>query len=352
MWVDLFGDLFRRGGPVASDSCPRSGGLSRRKVGVRKCQWLKVSSQRAKEAQIENEELGEQNLWKELPGKDGVERAEILIELAKQAIYRSQGGEALALAEEAHKIYKSMGAKAPTVAMANAITGISYSLKELNKVDEAVKVIDGAIDLLREGSYPFVVDTLRTKAGWLVDIGQYESAISTYLEATAINEIDGENEFYARDLFGIAVCFAKLGKWLEVIEHSSRARESFKAEKLVDEVAWCDVLTASAYAELGNGDFALDIAQRAYDLSDLRNLPATKCNAALAMGMALTINGCFEDAEAKLAQAREMATRSTDWEIITKIEKEFINLYLVQGKVEAAEELERRLESLTEIVSE
>ena len=128
-----------------------------------------------------------------------------MIELAKQAIYRSQGSEALALTEEAHQIYKSMGARASNVDMANAITGISYSLKELNRVDEAVKMIDGAIDILREGCYPFVVDTLRTKALWLSDISHYQEAISVYLEVVAINEIEGEVEFVARDLLAVKI---------------------------------------------------------------------------------------------------------------------------------------------------
>jgi tetratricopeptide (TPR) repeat protein len=273
-----------------------------------------------------------------------------LIELAKQAIYRSQGNEALALTEEAHQIYKSMGARAPTVEMANAITGIGYSLKELNRVDEAVKALDGAIELLREGSYPFVVDTLRTKASWLVDIGQYEDAIATYLEATQVNEIEGEFEFFARDLLAISVCYTKMSKWPEVIEHASRARDNFKKEKFVDEVAWCDVQIANAYAESGNAEFALDIGQRAYDLGDLRKQLAIKCNAALVMGKSYVLTEKFEDAETRFEEAREIVSGSNDWETIVKIEKEFINLYLVQGRVETAAEVERRLKSLQEIV--
>ncbi|MEY3736510.1 MAG: hypothetical protein RLZZ251_226 [Actinomycetota bacterium] len=273
-----------------------------------------------------------------------------MIELAKEAIYRSQGSEALALAEEAHQIYKSMGARASSVDMANAITGISFSLKELNRVDEAVKMIDGAIEILREGCYPFVVDTLRTKASWLSGIGQYEEAISVYLEVVAINEIDGEVEFFARDLLAVTFCYAKLGQWSEVIEHAAKARESFKKEKLVDEVAWCDMHVANAYAELGNVDFALDIGRRAYEIGDLRNNLALKCHSSLALGKAFVVQAKFEESERKLEEARHIASSSDDWETIVRIEKEFINLYLVQGKVSAAEDVERRLKSLQEIV--
>jgi len=140
-------------------------------------------------------------LWKQLPQTEGEERAELLIELAQQAIYRSSGSEALALAEEAHEIYKAMGARASSVAMANAITGIGYSLKELNRVDEATKALDGAIDLLRESGHPFVVDTLRTKASWHGEQGDWRAALESYSEAARINEVDGCREFFCTRSF-------------------------------------------------------------------------------------------------------------------------------------------------------
>ena len=235
--------------------------------------------------------------------------------------------------------------------MSNAIQAIGYALKELNRVDEAVKMIDGAIDILREGCYPFVVDTLRTKALWLSDISHYQEAISVYLEVVGINEIEGEVEFVARDLLAVTVCYSKLQKWPEVIEHAAKARENFKKEKFVDEVAWCDVQMANAYAELGNSEFALDIGRRAYDIGDLRNLLAVKCQAALALGKAYVIEAKFDESESKLEEARQIASSSNDWETIVRIEKEFINLYLVQGKVSAAEDVEKRLKSLQEIVN-
>jgi len=68
------------------------------------------------------------------------------------------------------------------------------------------------------------------------------------------------------------------------------------------------------------------------------------------MGKAYVLTEKFVDAEVRFAEAREIASGSNDWETIVKIEKEFINLYLVQGRVEAAAEVERRLNSLQEIV--
>ncbi|NCV44680.1 MAG: tetratricopeptide repeat protein, partial [Actinobacteria bacterium] len=82
-----------------------------------------------------------------------------------------------------------MGARASSIAMANAITGIGYSLRELNRVEEATKALDDAIDLLQESGHPFVVDTMRTKASWYSEMKRWEDAIATYLEIIKINEI-------------------------------------------------------------------------------------------------------------------------------------------------------------------
>jgi hypothetical protein len=57
---------------------------------------------------IDNKETEDQELWKQLPNTEGEERAELLIQLAQQALYRSSGNEALALAEQAHEIYQGI----------------------------------------------------------------------------------------------------------------------------------------------------------------------------------------------------------------------------------------------------
>ena len=275
-----------------------------------------------------------------------------MIELAKQAIYRAEGSEALALTEEALKVYKSMGAKASSVEIANAVTGIGYSLKELNRVEEAIQSLDQAIEILREGGYPFVVDTLRTKAVWLADIKRYEDAITTYLEVVQINEINGETEFVGRDLFGIAICFLKLKKWTETIDHAGRARENFKkdAKALVDEIAWCDLLIADSYVELQNVEIANDFVQRGYDIGTLRKQGALICKGALIFGKIHVIKAEFDKAEIRFLEARELVAGTDDWDTVRDIERELINLYLVQGRSDEAAEIERRMKSLDEVI--
>lgn len=299
---------------------------------------------------IDNRETEDQELWRQLPHSEGEERAELLIQLAQQAIYRSAGNEALALAEQAHEIYKAMGARASNVAMANAISGIGYSLKELNRVDEATKALDSAIDLLRENGHPFVVDTMRTKATWFGEMKRWDEALATYLEIVRVNEIDGVDEFVARDLFSAAHCLSELERWEEVIKMALRAREIFKTEKMVFEISWCDLNIANAHAELGDGLAAIEWGQRANDVGTLRKDNEMICKSTYVMArghLALTQYG---DAEQKLLRAQEIVAGSGDWNQVTKIEKALIEVYRATGREDDAAEAERRLGTLREIV--
>lgn len=299
---------------------------------------------------INNKETEDQELWRHLPYTEGEERAELLIQLAQQAIYRSSGDEALVLAEQAHQIYKAMGAKASSIAMANAITGIGYSLKELNKVDEATTALDGAIDLLRDSRHPFLVDTLRTKASWYGEQGNWLRALNTYVESAQINEVDSNQEFYARDLIAIANCYHELSNWSETITYALKAREIFKERKMVAEISWCDLNIADSHAELHDGEQAIFWGRKANDIGVLRKDDEVICKSNYVMARGYKLLEKYQDAENFLLAAQELVAKSSDWGQINRIEKELIGLYRLTNREFEAHESERRLSTLTEIV--
>ena len=307
--------------------------------------------EKSKEGPIsEFEEENEIKLWKQLQGADGQQRAALLLELAQEAVRGSRGKEALAYAEEAHQIYLSMGANAPNIELANSWMVIGNSYQELNSVDEATNAMDKAIEYLKEGNYPYVADAVRGKGHLLARNKRYEEALECYLELVRINEIDGDPEFIAKDLLSSSYCFMKLGRWDAVIEHAQRARGYAKQVKNVDDATWCDLYLADAYAELSNLEIAVDLAKQVVAMATLRDLPQVKCLGMLALGKGLIGKSDYESAERELLASREIASGSTDWETIKRIEAEFVKLYLAQGKVQEAEEVKKRLESIKEIV--
>jgi tetratricopeptide (TPR) repeat protein len=299
---------------------------------------------------IDNKETEDQELWKRLPNTEGEERAELLIQLAQQAIYRSSGDEALALAEQAHQIYQAMGATASSIGMANAITGIGYSLKELKKVDEATMALNGAIDLLRDSNDPFLADTLRTKASWYGEQSNWLRALDSYVEAAQIDEVDGNMEFFARDLIAIANCYYELGNWSETITYALKAREIFKEQKLIFEISWCDLHIADAHAELQDGEQAIFWGRKANDIGVLRKDHEVICKSNYAMARGFKILEKYNDAEYLLLAAQDLVAKSGDWKQINRIETELISLYRLTNRDTEADEAERRLSTLTEIV--
>ncbi len=273
-----------------------------------------------------------------------------MIQLAQQALYKTSGEEALALAEQAYAIYQEMGAKASSIAMANAITGIGYSLKELNKVDEATTALSGAIDLLRASKHPFLVDTLRTKASWYEEQGNWLKALDSYLEAAQIDEIDGNREFYGRDLIAVANCYQGLGNWSETITYALKAREIFKERKMIPEISCCDLNIAVSHAELQDGEQAIFWGRKANDIGILLKDNEVICKSKYVMARGYKLLGKYQDAENLLLAAQELVAKSSDWDQIARIEKEFISLYRLTNRESDATEAERRLFTLTEIV--
>jgi hypothetical protein len=70
----------------------------------------------------------------------------------------------------------------------------------------------------------------------------------------------------------------------------------------------------------------------------------------LIFGKIHVIKAEFEKAESRFQEARDLVAGTDDWNTVRDIEKEFINLYLVQGRVEDAAEVERRMKSLDEVI--
>ena len=118
----------------------------------------------------------------------------------------------------------------------------------------------------------------------------------------------------------------------------------------VDEIAWCDLLIADSYVELQNVEIATDFVQRGYDIGTLRKQGALICKGALIFGKIHVIKAEFDKAEIRFQEARDLVAGTDDWDTVRDIEKEFINLYLVQGRVNDAAEVDRRLKSLDEVL--
>ena len=99
-----------------------------------------------------NEKQDEKELWQRIPNTQGTERAETFVALSHLAYDRGDHKASLALCESAREIYEQLGAETSTSALLHVYEGISWSLRKLDRDEEAAELALRAVDLLKEDS--------------------------------------------------------------------------------------------------------------------------------------------------------------------------------------------------------
>ena len=299
---------------------------------------------------ISEEEMNEKQMWELLPHKVGEEKAELLLALSKQASYRGAGEESLALAESAQEIYQSLGALASNSDIANAYTGISYSLKQLNKTEEALKVMNKVVEIYKSDHLPFVDDLLRTQATWYSELGEWEKTLECHKQAVTVNEIDSNQEWLAKSQFNVGVAYAHLSNFDEAIRHYQISRNIFKSLKMVPEVARCDEAIAEAFVELGNGELALAAGIRALDIARILGWQRRVIWTQFHIGKAQVLLGNSDAAEAAFEEAIYLVPQQEefDWNFIVALFTEKAKLLRLSDRNTEAEKLEARIATIRE----
>ena len=299
---------------------------------------------------ISEEEMNEKQMWELLPHKVGEEKAELLLALSKQASYRGAGEESLTLAESAQEIYESLGALASNSDIANAYTGISYSLKQLNKTEEALKVMSKVVEIYKSDHLPFVDDLLRTQATWYSELGQWEKTLECHKQAVRVNEIDDNHEWLAKSQFNVGVAYGHLSNFDEALRHYQISRNIFKSLKMVPEIARCDEAIAEAYVELGNGELALAAGIRALDIARILGWQRRVIWTQFHIGKAQVLLGNSDAAEAAFEEAIYFVTQQEefDWNFIVGLLTEKAKLLRLSDRTTEAEKIEARIATIRE----
>lgn len=299
---------------------------------------------------ISEEEMNEKQMWELLPHKVGEEKAELLLALSKQASYRGAGEESLALAESAQEIYQSLGALASNSDIANAYTGISYSLKKLNKTEEALKVMNKVVEIYKSDHLPFIDDLLRTQATWYSELGEWEKTLECHKQAVTVNEIDSNQEWLAKSQYNVGVAYAHLSNFDEAIRHYQISRNIFKNLKMVPEVARCDEAIAEAFVELGNGELALAAGIRALDIARILGWQRRVIWTQFHIGKAQVLLGNSDAAEAAFEEAIYLVPQQEefDWNFIVALFTEKAKLLRLSDRNTEAEKLEARIATIRE----
>jgi len=289
-------------------------------------------------------------MWRQLPHTSGEERAHILLELAQEAIYRSSGEEALALAEEARLIYAAMGATAPTLARARAIEGVSSALKQLHREREAADLLQEAIELEHEGGFEFITDTLRTQGFYYCQASEFDLGIASLLEAARIDKLHGCDEFLAIDLYNAGCAYFDSGRHQQALETFLRAREIFRKRKDLAAVSRTDRFAAECFLATGDSLSALKYAGTALDIATLRHDAEIECKAMLSQAKAHMLLNDLAEVSNSLRGAEYLASSSTDWNLILEIQNEYRILAINENRFSDADEIAARIATIREIL--
>lgn len=300
-----------------------------------------------------DELVTEEMLWDRIPEVHGEERANTYYELSARIFARGQYDEALALAETARDIFSELGESAPKEGLAQAYSAIGYNLNQLKRMDEAATAMSQAVALLRENKSPIALELACTLGEWWYSSKNYEKVIETMYECSQEHLVDGNNIGAANDMHLIGCAQRELKNYNEAIICFKEARQMFKIEKEVIHIARCDQKIASCYIEIGEGELALEAARKAIDVFETAHDHRRETFALFEYGKAEILLEKLEDGLATLENVLQIVAddEPKDFDFILDIEGRISNVMRKLGRIDEADEIDRRLASVREAMS-
>ena len=304
--------------------------------------------------EVNDEIITEEMLWERIPETQGADRASTYYELSARIYARGQYDEALALAETARDIYSELGTAAPTEGLAQAYSAIGYNLNQLKRMSEAATAMSKAVELLRENKSPMALELACTLGEWWFNSKEYQKTIDCMEECAREHLIDGNELGAATDFHLIGCAQRELKKYRDALEAFEEARGYFKQAKEVIHVARCDQKIAHCYIALGDGESGLVAAQKSLDVFVTAHDHRRETYSMYELGKAKSLCGALDDGLDTLERVLEITTESEwkDFEFIVEIEQKIVDILRKLGRADEAEEIERRLKSVTEVLED
>ena len=301
-----------------------------------------------------DEIITEEMLWEKIPQTTGIERANTYYELSARIYARGQYDEALALAESARDLYKEFDSSHAIEELAQAYSAIGYNLNQLKRIDEAANAMSQAVELLRKNKSPIALELACTLGEWWYSSKKYREVVETMNECAQEHLVDGNELGAASDLHLIGCAYRELGEFEAAIEAFEEARGLYKKHKEVIHVARCDLKIASCFNKLGQGEKALDKSRIALDVFETAHDNRRQVFTLFEYAKALELIGDSEEALATLDQVLTTASEDDpkDFEFIIEIESEIASILRSADRIEEAEEIERRLNSVRAILAD
>ena len=301
-----------------------------------------------------NEQQDEKELWQLIPNTEGTERAETFVALSHIAYDRGDHKASLALCESAREIYEQLGAEASTSALMHVYEGITWSLRKLDRDEEAAELALHAVDILKENNPMEAADMMRDAGRFYFAAEKYEKSLQCHKSAIAEVDPDTTELTMGIDSYNCGFALVKMEKYAESLSYMLDARNYLKIAKEPEKVYYCDEYLAVAYIELKNGVEATARAQKCLDFAQSAQNEPLETWARYRLGCAQVLIGEIDEGEDQLRQALKLNVKAcdTDWELTIELEKEIANILVIKGRVAEANEIKRRIATLEETMKD
>jgi tetratricopeptide (TPR) repeat protein len=215
-------------------------------------------------------------------------------------------------------------------------------------MDEAATAMSQAVAILRQNKSPIALELACTLGEWWYSSKNYEKVIETMYECSQEHLVDGNTIGAANDMHLIGCAQRELKNFTEAIICFQEARKMFKLEKEVIHVARCDQKIASCYVELGDGEKALESARKSIDVFETAHDHRRETFALFEFGRAEILLGKLEDGLSTLDGVLQIVAEDEpkDFEFIIDIETRMATVMRQLGRMDEADEVERRLASV------
>ena len=301
-----------------------------------------------------NEKQDEKELWQRIPNTQGTERAETFVALSHIAYDRGDHKASLALCESAREIYEELGAGTSTAALMHVYEGISWSLRRLDRDEEAAELALRAVDLLKEDSPSDAADMMRDAGRFYFNAGKYEKSLQCHQNAIAEVDPDTTEFTMGIDSYNCGFALVRMQRYAESLPYMIAARNYLKKAKEPEKVFYCDEYLAVAYIELKNGVEAASRAQKCLDFAQTAQNECLETWARYRLGCAQVLLGEIDEGEEQLRKALSMNAHAneTDWELAIELEHEIANILVIKGRVAEANEIKRRIATIEETMKD
>ena len=299
-------------------------------------------------------QTNERELWKKISSTQGADRAETYVELGQIAYDRGDHTVSLALCQSAREIYEGLTTHVDTSKILHAFEGITFSLRRLDRDEEAAYVALDAAKLLKEDDHVAMIDQYRDAGRYFFSAGEFQKAYDCH--SIVLEQVDPDltDDSIGVDYFNCGSTLVQLKKYTEAIPLLLTARGFYKQERDPARVHDTDAYLTTCYLRLENGVEAMVYGQKTLDFTITSHNCFLEAWAHYRMGCARLLVGEIDSAEDELRHALKMNVdfRNPDWDFALQVETEIAKILIIKGRVGEADEIFRRLKNLEEIIGD